>query len=170
MPRYLFTILAFIAFIIAMGFQEYDLSHSVSQITGLADYRVERSVKPGPSSDGALFIAEIIAPPRVSHYAQVSNHGRTLRAFIAPNRTGVSQVYVEQIKPHAFFGLEGAFSVLPETVSFSWMSPSQLVFYGTSPDGSFRRYLADLHTPALSSVIADPSAVSKVMPVDMDPE
>lgn len=147
MLRYVFTSIALVVFLLAYAYSEYPLfTTNVSPETALVTYRELRTVKEGASLDGSMRISEIINPPRVSHYTQVANHGRTLRAFLAPDRGGVGLIYIEQARPHKFFAVVGAFSVLPETVSILWTGPSTLVFYGTAPDGAFMRYELNLHT------------------------
>jgi len=56
--------------------------------------------------------------------------------FLLPTKEGVGLVYIEQVRPHKFFAIIGAFSVVPETVSLIWTAPTTIVFYGTAPDGT----------------------------------
>jgi hypothetical protein len=158
MPRYLFTVLAFFVFLIAYTYEEHRIfAQNVSPETILADYRDLHTISSGMSPDGSINISEVIDPPRVSHYMEIANHGRNLRAFLAPNKGGVGLIYIEQARPHKFFAITGAFSVLPETVSFMWTGPMTLVFYGISPDETFTRYALDLKSKILSDTpVMDP--------------
>lgn len=152
MPRYLFTILALVVFLFAYICEEYPVfTQIVSPETSLAAYRDLHTIKEGSSPDGSMHISEVTDLPHVSHYIQVANHGRNLRAFLAPDRGGVGLIYIEQARPHKFFAIVGTFSVLPETVSLIWTAPTTLVFYGTAADGTFMRYELDLHTGTIGS-------------------
>jgi hypothetical protein len=153
MPRYLFTILALVVFLFAYILVEYQVfTQNVSPETALAEYRELRTIREGVTLDGNMRISEVIDPPHVSQYTKIANHGRDLRAFLAPNKGGVGLVYIEQARPHKFFALVGAFAVLPETVAFMWTAPTTLIFYGTAPDGTFMRYTINLHTLAMTSM------------------
>jgi hypothetical protein len=153
MPRYLFTILALVVFLFAYILVEYHVSRqNVSPETALAEYRELRTIREGVTLDGSMRISEVIDPPHVSHYLQIANHGRDLRAFLAPNKGGVGLIYIEQARPHKFFALIGAFAVTPETVSLMWTAPTTLIFYGTAPDGTFMRYIINLHTLTMTSM------------------
>lgn len=167
MPRYLFTFVAFAIFLVAYFSEAY--TQHVSPETALATYREAYAIKQGVSADGHIEISEVAVPPHVSLYMETPNHLRTLRAFIAPNRGGVSTIYIEQAQPHKFFAIEGVFSVLPETASFLWTTPTTLVFYGTSPDGVFIRYVVDVHSLSmLSTAAAGAPTPKEQLPVGLD--
>lgn len=147
MLRYVFTSIALVVFLLAYAYAEYPIfSKNVSPETALAAYRELRTVKEGDYGDMGIHVSTTIDAPNVSHYIKVSNHSRTLRAFLTPNLGGSGIIYVEQARPHKFFTIVGLFSVLPETVSMSWTGPNTLVFYGTAFDGKFMRYELNLHT------------------------
>lgn len=155
MPRYLFTVLAFFVFLIAYTYEEHRVfAQNVSPETILANYRDLNTISSGASPDGGMNISEAVDPPRVSHYIKIANHGRNLRAFLAPNKGGVGLIYIEQARPHKFFVITSTFSVLPETVSFLWTGPMTLVFYGMSPDNTFTRYTLDLRSKILNDTPA----------------
>lgn len=150
MPRYFFTILALFVFLFAYTYEEYPLfAQHVSPETYLEQYRELHTIKVGATLDGSIQISELFDVPHVSHYIQFANHARTLRVFLAPNKGGVTTIYIEQARPHKFFTITGAFLTLPETVSFIWTGPTTLAFYATNPDEVFMRYELNLHTLTL---------------------
>jgi hypothetical protein len=165
MPRYIFTIIALVVFLFAYAYEEYRVfAQNVSPETSLAQYRDLHTVKEGVTPDGSIEISEVLDPPHVSHYIQYANHGRTLRAFLAPNRGGVGLIYIEQVRPHKFFAIIGAFSVVPETASILWTTPTTLVFYGTAPDATLMRYEIDLHTGIVRTIIVADFPTSELRP------
>lgn len=113
------------------------------------------SMKPGVSRDGALLIEHAPAAPRIPPWAKSLNRSRTLRAFVAPDRSGIPSLYVEQVRPHAFYVLGGVFMLDSASPALAWLDDRTLVFYATSPSGQPTRYTADIGAIALSGVSAD---------------
>lgn len=169
MPKYIFTTLAFVFFLLLMAAKSTTLfADAVSPKSVLLAYRENHVVKQGVSQDGRVVVLLVPPPPPVSHYREVANHQRNLRAFTALDSNGTSVVYVEQARPHQFFIIQGAFSVLPETVFFTWVSPTTLIFYGTSPDGVFTRVSVDVHTLLTTSMPAPISSLLQELSPELD--
>lgn len=152
MPRYLFTIVAFVVFLLALAYESSDFfPMHVSSETTLTAHRETHHVAVGQSSDGALAIREIAEAPHVPIQARYANHLRTLRTFVAPNQSGTPMIYLESVHPHIFYVAEGAFTVLPDEASFMWTSPTTFMFYGTDQRGLLARFTIDVRELLLTS-------------------
>lgn len=152
MPRYLFTILALLIFVLTFVSERsgYFLTR-VSPETKLVAHRETQRVTVGRSYDGALIIREIASAPSVPIQARYANHLRTLRAYVAPNHSGLPTIYIESARPHNVYVLEGAFTVLPEDASLFWTTTTTLTFYGKQEDGTLTRFTIDVHDLSLAS-------------------
>lgn len=156
MPRYLFTVLSLLIFVLAFAYETSDhFFVHVSPETQLALRRETQSVKVGRSDDGALTIRELAKAPSVPVQARYANHSRTIRAFIAPDHAGVPAIYLEAIHPHHFYAVEGAFSVLPGEVSLTWPTPSTLMFYGREHDGALACFVVNVHELIITRELID---------------
>jgi hypothetical protein len=153
MPRYLFTVVAFLIAVLAFAYETSGkfFSHVSPETTTLATHRETQRVTVGQSIDGALVIREIANAPRVPVQARYPNHLRTLRVYVAPNHSGVPALYVEVARPRASYVLEGAFSVSADEASFTWVTTTTLMFYGRRSDGALTRFVVDVHNLTISS-------------------
>ncbi|MDO8520797.1 MAG: hypothetical protein Q7S52_01650 [bacterium] len=142
----IFLVVAFFSGLLPVSFAD------VSRGTVAVKHSRETSlVKQGVSQDGNLSVTKVPNAPQIPPSAKMANHGRTLRAFVAPNRAGVLAIYVESVKPHEYYAFSGGFTLTPEYIVLAWTNETTLVFYGTSLDGELMRYTADLKHPTLSA-------------------
>jgi hypothetical protein len=117
-------------------------------------------VKPGVSRDGRLLIEHAPAAPHIPPRVKSLNHTRTLRAFIGPDRSGIPALYIEQVRPHAFYVLGGVFMLDGESPTLFWSGDRVIGFYAKSPEGQLMRYAADLEEITISEKPADVLAPS----------
>lgn len=129
---------------------------NVSPETGSVKHAQETIlVKQGVSQDGFLAVNRIPSAPQVPPSVKSLNHSRTLRAFIGPDRAGISSLYVESTRPHEYYTVTGAFMIVPEYALLAWTGETALVFYGTSSDGQLMRYVVDLNLLTISGAPTD---------------
>jgi hypothetical protein len=152
MPRYLFTVIVFLIAVLAFAYETSGkfFSHVSPETTKLAMHRETQRVTVGQSIDGALMIRAIANASHVPVQARYANHSRTLRAYVAPNHSGVPALYLEAARPRASYVLEGAFSISADDASFTWVTTTTLMFYGRSSDGALTRFVVDVHNLTIS--------------------
>lgn len=138
------------------GMFPFSSAHARPGNESLENYREMLDVKEGVSQDGQLAITKIPNAPTIPPRAKSSNHARVLRAFFAPDRGGTLTLYVENVRPHRYYSLAGAFRVLEEYPVLAWGGETALAFYGTSPKGDLLQYTADVHLLTLSQKPVDP--------------
>ncbi len=167
MPKFSLTLAAFFFFACAFFLEHMDIFPlSPAAASHVERYRERTEVREGVSQDGKIIIAATRSAPYVPNSLRTANHARTLRAFL-PSEGSV--LYLEQIKPHKFFAVQGPFFVSPETVNFTWKTPVQIIFYGTTPDGAYAKYVLDLQTHVLESALLTALPISKTR-VFVDPD
>lgn len=107
------------------------------------------TVKQGMTKGGDILITLVHEAPRVAPSLKTPNHARTLRAFIVafPGRSPV--LYLESVKPHAFFAVGGRFVVSQDADSPAWNDDETLFFRARLPDGELIAYQLDVTTLAL---------------------
>lgn len=106
-------------------------------------------VRQGVSKGGDIFIALVHEAPRVAPSLKVPNHARTLRAFIVafPGRSPV--LYLESVKPHAFYAVSGRFTVSQDADSPAWNDNDTLFFRARLASGELVAYQFDVTTLAV---------------------
>ncbi len=170
MPKFSLTLAALFFFACAFLFEyAHTPALSSAKYSKVVAYRERTEVREGVSQDGKLVIAALVDAPYAPHSLQVANHERTVRAFLPIDHVGSTLFYLEQIKPHKFFAVQGPFFVSPETVNFTWKTPIQIIFYGTTPDGAYAEYTLDLQTHVLESAPTASLPISKAR-VFVDPD
>ena len=132
--RFTFTILTFIFLLCALYAEGMILAPaSVSPETVPSAERY--TVKQGVSQDGQVTIVRAINAPQIPPREKASNKPRTLRAFIGANSVGVPTLFVESVKPHEYYTVTGAFSMVPAYSTLMWMNSNTLVFYVLTNEG-----------------------------------
>lgn len=106
-------------------------------------------VRQGVSNGGDIYIALVHEAPIVAPALKVPNHARTLRAFIVafPGRSPV--LYLESVKPHAFYVVSGRFVVSQDADSPAWSDDKTLYFRARLASGALVAYQFDVSTLAL---------------------
>lgn len=107
------------------------------------------TVKQGMTKGGDILITLVHEAPRVAPSLKTQNHIRTLRAFIVafPGRSPV--LYLESVKPHAFYAVSGRFIVSQDADSPAWNDNETLYFRARLANGELVAYQLDVTTLAL---------------------
>ena len=168
MPRFLLTYVSLFIFACTMIWVNRGDASIVSQETPASVYHETFSVKRGLSSDGQLRIEQIFDAPTVPHHAQFANHMRNLRVYIAPDRSGVPTLYLEQVKPHNFFAISGPILVAPFSAKFMWTDQTTFLFYATSSEGIFMTHSINVHDLSYHASVASDDVLSLAAQVVVD--
>ena len=140
--RFSFTFLSALLFIFALGangmlFGSARISQNVANDPHIV-----------PGEIGGIFLVAVSTEsvPHVAPRHKVLNHKRTLRAFLASEQDGGDRkiLYIEQIKPHAFYAIHGDFFMSRPETSLAWTSDTVLVVRVILPSGERGTLLVDL--------------------------
>lgn len=156
--RFTFTAVAAILFVFSLYHEGLLLpvsgETSINQIEQI-------SVKQGVTQDGSLSVSMVSDAPPVPPRKKSPNHRRTLRAFIAPNRGGVSTLFIESVLPHEVYGVSGMYRVSQDYPTLFWKDEGTLIFYASSAEGALYEITLDVRSLSLMTKLTEPSNVSR---------
>jgi hypothetical protein len=172
--RYLsFTFISFLIFLASL-FHENALSFFAfddsAEVATLRTHEERYSVKEGMSASGVVGITAVPQAPIIPPRMKASNHERTLRAFVGPDRGSTLTLYIESVKPHRYYSVNGAFTPSVEYPSLSWPASTTLVAYVTATDGGTMRLTVDTHTlVATLTIVGSNEVIPAPEPFPVDP-
>lgn len=159
--RYTVTFAALVIFIISL-YSGGMLSASAPVSRGTSHSVDSFSVKQGVTQDGNFALMEDSAAPRIPPRLKFGNHSRTLRAFVGTGPGGNSTVFVESVKPHAYYVISSSFTVSQEFSALSWPDLATLQYYGTDKNGLLFLIRLNVHTLVATTQLIDASTVRSV--------
>lgn len=112
------TIVAVIIFVSALAWQSPHESKIVSQKTFVHDD--SPGIMEGSAPGGLLSIVKITHPPEIPTRLKVANHQRTLRAFVGAWENNLTGLFIESVRPHNFYYVEGGFFVSETKGALHW--------------------------------------------------
>ncbi len=151
MKRFFLIYVGFFIFVTTFLLTKHHASAQVSSHMPLENYREMFAVKQGRSLDGGMLIAATHEVKNVPNNAKVPNHLRNLRVFVSIDNAGMSALYLEQSKPHAFYVIRGPFDVSFNKKAFKWTAPTTLTFSATGTDDVYRMFSMNMHTLSWTS-------------------
>ncbi len=159
--RYTVTFAAFVIFVVALySGGMLSASGSVSRATALSNDSF--SVKQGVTQDGNFVLTEDSSAPVTPPRLKFGNHSRTLRAFVGAGSSGNLAVFIESIKPHAYYVVSGSYTVSQEFTALSWSDSATLQYYGVDKNGLLSRINFDVHSLVATAEAVDASAILPV--------
>lgn len=170
LSKFTFSFIALIILCCAISAHSFfDPQQSVSRETHLRTNDLAQYA--GTSFDGTVRLMQVREAPHVAPHMKFSNHARNLRIFVAHGKNDTPLLYVEQAKPHRYFALKFSTPLNPlarslartDYLSFTWKTASSVEFYEAESDGSFTRYLLELHGLALVHTpnVPEPTPLSR---------
>ena len=148
--RYLsFTIITFLIFLFTLmceGFFSNPLGTQEKASVSSSATRNYHAVKQGISPDGIASLTKVGSAPKTPLRLKVHNHDRTLRAFIGVAKDGVETLYIESVKPHEYYRLEGDFVISSAHSRIEWTNTTVIEFHATSTDVGFLRMSINVET------------------------
>ncbi len=122
------------------------------------------TVKQGQTEDGTILVSFVDEVPVVPQSLKIQNRARTLRAFTfqfsGKGREG-RVLYLESVKPRAFYVVTGRFDVSQEPDSPAWNDDTTLYFRAVDISGTDVSYYLNVATLELQIDSGDTPPASR---------